>query len=319
MTSPAYVGIDIGKAELVVATATAILCKVPNDGEGHRRLVKRLLTLTKPTVVMESTGCYGREVALALAAATIPVAIVQPGRVRHFACSRGVLAKTDAIDARLIAQFGEANQPRCWTAPHAEITRLRALVDRRDQIIAQRQREQGHLESCADPIIAREIRRSIARLEKDEKTYDAKIARDLNEHEQLRRLSEALQGEAGVGLQTAAALLAYLPELGTLNRQQVAALVGLAPFNRDSGSAAGKRAIGGGRRRLRRALYMAAVSAGRFNTWIRPMYRRLLERGKLKKVALVACGRKLAIRLNSIAAKVLAELPPAPDTTIPAG
>lgn len=319
MTSPTYVGIDIGKAELVVATSASILCKAPNDGDGHRQLVKRLRALENPTVVVESTGCYGREIALALGAAGIPIAIVQPGRVRHFAKSRGVLAKTDSIDARLIAQFGEANRPRCWTAPQAEITRLRALVDRRDQIIAQRLQEQGHLESCPDQTIAREIRRKIARLKKDEQAYTDKIARVLSEDARLRRLSEALQAEEGVGLQTAAALLAYLPELGTLNRQQVAALVGLAPFNRDSGTAEGKRAISGGRRRLRRALYMAAITAARFNTWIGPMYRRLVERGKLKKVALVACGRKLAIRLNSIAAKVLAESATAPASATAAG
>jgi transposase len=200
MTSPIYVGIDIAKDELVVATTTSILCTVPNDGDGHRQIVKRLRGLENPTVVVESTGCYGRELALAVGAAGFPIAIVQPGRVRHFAKSRGILAKTDAIDARVIAQFGDANRPRCWTAPQAEVARLRALVDRRDQIIAQRLQEQGHLESCPDHAIAREIRRAIARLQKDEQAYTSRITALLNEHERLRRLSEALLAEAGVGV-----------------------------------------------------------------------------------------------------------------------
>jgi len=309
MTSSVYVGVDISKSELVVATAATVLCTLPNDRDGHRDLVKRLRKMEGATVVVESTGCYGRALATAIATSGITIAVVQPGLVRHFAKSRGILAKTDAIDAKVIAQFGESNKPRPWSLPAAETTRLRALVDRRDQIVELRKQEQNHLETCADSTIATSIRKSIARLAKLEKQLDAQLAAHLQEHEPLRRLSEALQGESGVGLQTAANLIAYMPELGSLNRQKVAAMVGFAPYNKDSGKQEGKRSIQGGRRRLRRALYMAAISASRFNPWISTIYQRLIQRGKPKKVALVACGRKLAIRLNSIAAGVLSTAP----------
>ncbi len=308
MTSSTYIGIDVAKAELVVATPTSFLCTVPNDDAGHGELVKRLRSIQVASVVLESTGVYGHKVAKALCQAGFPVAIVQPGRVRCFAKSCGVLAKTDAIDARMIAQFGESTRPRGCTMPEEQVTRLRALVDRRDQIIEQRKSEQNHLETCADPAIAKEVRRSIARLKKDEAAYTKRIGEHIASDDRMRRLSEALQTESGVALQTVASLLAYLPEIGSLNRQTIAALVGLAPYNRDSGEQRGKRSIYGGRRRLRKALYMAAISASRWNAWVSETYQRLLQRGKLKKVALVACGRKLAIRLNSIAAKVLKDI-----------
>jgi transposase len=307
MTAAQYIGIDIAKAELVVATSTTVLGSFANDRHGHGELVKRLGEMSVAGVVIESTGCYGRPVGLAVSAAGFPVAIVQPGRVRHFALSHGIRAKTDAIDARLIAQFGECYKPRAWAMPPEVLTRLRALVDRRDQIVESRKREQNYLESCADTGIAKELRSSIVGLEKQELAYTERIAHHIAEHDRLQRLSEALQAESGVGLQTVAVLLAYMPELGCLNRQQAAALVGFAPYNQDSGPRKGTRGIAGGRRRLRRALYMAAISASRWNAWIAPMYRRLRERGKHAKVALVACGRKLVIRLNSIAATTLAE------------
>ena len=307
MTQPTYIGIDVAKAELVVATPTTIIGNFPNDHDGHRALIKRLGTLDVQGIVLESTGCYSRAAAVALSEAGFSVAIVQPGRVRHFALSGGVRAKTDAIDARVIAQFGASHKPRVWTTPPAHTTRLRALVDRRDQIIEARKREENHLEACADAGIARELRRVITRLKKDEAAYGKKIAAQLAEHDELRQMSDALQAEAGVGMHTAAVLLSFMPELGRLNRQQVAALIGFAPYNRDSGDQQGKRAIYGGRRRLRRALSMAAISAARSSEWIKPIYQRLRERGKPAKVALVACGRKLAIRLNSIAGAALAQ------------
>lgn len=210
----------------------------------------------------------------------------------------------------MIARFGEERKPRPWTMPHAEIAHLRALVDRRDQIVEMRKAEQNRFEACVDPLMAKHVRRSITRLEKDERMLDAKIARHIAAHEPLRRVSDALQTECGVGPQTTAVLLGHLPELGHLNRQRVAALVGLAPRVHASGPRTGDIGIVGGRRRLRRALYMAAITATRCNQWIAPFYRHLRARGKPAKVALVACGRKLAIRLNTIAAKALADLQP---------
>jgi len=311
MTSPTYIGADVAKAEVVVATATAVLGTFTNDRGGHRALVDRLRGMTLAAVVIESTGCYHRELAIALSAAGLPVAIVQPGCVRHYAKGMGQLAKSDAIDARMIARFGAEREPRLWTMPQAETAHLRALVDRRDQVVEMRTSEQNRLEACADPFIARDLRRSIARLEKAVCALDATIAAHIAAHEPLKRVSEALQTEAGVGAQTAAVLLAHLPELGHINRQRVAALVGFAPYVHESGQRKGTVGIVGGRRRLRRALYMAAISAARWNHWIAPLYRRLRERGKPAKVALVACGRKLVIRLNTIAARTHANTQPA--------
>lgn len=308
MTTPGiYIGVDVAKAELVVATTKDIMCRLTNDPGGDAELVKRLSGMPLAAVVMESTGCYGQATVKSLVAAGIPVAVVQPGRVRHFAHSLGIHAKTDPIDARVIAQFGEATKPRIYTAPTQEVVHLRALVDRRDQIIELRKQEQNHLEAKPAAFIAKDLQASIKRLIKAEKAYTKQIADHIAKHDRLARLSEALQDESGVGLQTAATLLAHLPELGHLNRQQIAALGGLAPYDRSSGTHDGKRSIFGGRKRLRRALYLAAVTAGRCSTWLKDIYQKLLQRGKAKKVALIACARKLLIRLNTIAAKALSE------------
>lgn len=302
MTTASYVGIDVAKAELVVGTASRSIGRFANDRDGYRQLVQRLRGFEVAAVVLESTGRYGQDAALALMAAGFAVAIVPPGRVRHYAKSIGVHAKTDPIDAQVIARFAEAAKPRPLQPPRDQIVRLRAIVDRRDQVIEMRKREQNHLEACGDPSIAKELRRSIARLEALEGRYTKQIAQHLAADEDLARRSDALQAEAGVGLQTAATLLAHFPELGQLNRQRAAALAGLAPFNRDSGTRDGRRSIYGGRSRLRRALYMAAISASRWNPWVVDLYRRLRQRGKCAKVALIACARKLLVRLNTIAA-----------------
>jgi len=316
MTTPGtYIGVDIAKAELVVATPTTLLCRVANDRAGHAQLLQRLAGMAVKAVVLESTGSYGQALATALADAGVAVAVVQPGRVRSYAGSLGIRAKTDPIDAKVIARFGEAIEPRLFTPPAPEVLHLRALVDRRDQIIEQRKQEQNRLDVMSNPIIAKELRASVKRLRASEKTYTEHIAKHIAQHDQLRRLSAALQEEAGVGLQTAATLLAHLPELGTLNRQGIAALGGLAPYDQASGARDGRRAIYGGRRRLRRALYMAAITAGRCSPWLSDIYKKLIQRGKPAKVALIACARKLLIRLNSIAAKALQQTPKAPVMT----
>lgn len=308
MTTPGiYIGVDVAKAELVVATTTTLLCRVANDRAGHAQLLHRLAGLAVEAVVLESTGSYGQALVSALGDAGVAVAVVQPGRVRSYASSLGVRAKTDPIDAQVIARFGEATRPRLFTPPPPEVLHLRALVERRDQVIEQRKQEQNRLDVMSNPVIAKELRASVKRLRASELAYTKHIAKHIAAHETLRRLSEALQQEAGVGLQTAATLLAHLPELGTLNRQEIAALGGLAPYDQASGTRDGKRAIYGGRRRLRRALYMAAITAGRCSDWLGEVYRKLRERGKPAKVALIACARKLLVRLNSIAAKALRE------------
>lgn len=311
MTTSEYIGIDVSKAELAVATPTAFLGRYANDAKGHRDLAKRLESLQVATIVLESTGRYGQDVALNLVAAGFAVAVVQPGRVRHFAFSLGVRAKTDPIDAHVIARYGEATKPRPLSPVPAEVTRLRALVDRRDQVVGMRKQEANRLEACTDLVIAKELRASIARLKKSEASYARDITRHLAAHERLHRISQALQGEVGVATLTAATLIAYLPELGSVNRQQVAAVAGLAPYDHSSGPHEGKRAIAGGRRQLRRALYLSAITAARFNEWIRPIYLGLRQRGKCAKVAVIACARRLLVRLNSLAARALAQPLPA--------
>ncbi len=304
MTTPGiYVGIDVAKAELVVATTTAVICRVANDRSGYAELMRRLAKMTVEAVVLESTGCYGQGVVMALVESQVPVVVVQPGRVRYYARSLGIHAKTDPIDATVIAQFGQATRPRLFTPLSADVLHLRALVDRRDQLIELRIREENHLEAVTNPIITRDLRASIKRLLAAEKAYTRHIADHIAKHERLARLSAAFQDESGVGPQTAATLLAHLPELGTINRQQAAALGGLAPFDHASGTHDGKRAIYGGRKRVRRALYLAALTAGRCSDWLKGVYQALLQRGKPKKVAIIACARKLLVRLNTIAAK----------------
>lgn len=312
MTTPGtYIGVDVAKAELVVATATTLLCRVANDRAGHAQLLQRLGGMTVEAVVLESTGSYGQAFVAAAVEAGVAVAVVQPGRVRSYARSLGVRAKTDPIDAQVIARFGEATKPRLFTPPASDVLHLRALVERRDQIIEQRKQDQNRLEVMSNPIIAKELRASVKRLRTSEKAYTRHIADHIAKHEHLSRLSAALQNEAGVGLQTAATLLAHMPELGTLSRQESAALGGVAPYDQASGSRDGKRAISGGRRRLRRALFMAAVTAARCSPWLSDIYRNLIQRGKPAKVALIACARKLLVRLNTIA-KALRRLPENP-------
>jgi transposase len=315
MTTPGtYIGVDVAKAELVVATTTTLLCRVANDRAGHAQLLQRLSGMAVEAVIVESTGSYGQALTAALGDAGIAVAVVQPGRVRSYASSLGVRAKTDPIDAQVIARFGEATKPRLFTPPPPEVLHLRALVERRDQIIEQRKQEQNRLEVQPNPVIAKELRASVKRLRASEQTYTKHIAQHIAKHEALSHLSAALQQEAGVGLQTAATLLAHLPELGTLNRQEVAALSGVAPYDQASGSRDGKRAIAGGRRRLRRALYMAAITAGRCSPWLSEIYQKLIKRGKPAKVAIIACARKLLVRLNTIA-KALRQTPESPVMT----
>lgn len=304
MTTPGcYIGIDVAKATLAVDTATQSLGEVTNTPAGFKKLLTRLAPLSVACVVMEATGIYGQAVATALMQAGYSVAVVQPGCVRHFARSQNILAKTDAIDARLIARYGEVHKPRVLQKPSVSCVRLRALIDRREQIIHARVSEQNHREACQDADIRKELTATIQRLRKQERRYDKKIGALMAADQQLTKKRQCLESEMGVGTQTASVLLAHLPELGTVNRQQIAALVGLAPYNRDSGTMRGKRAIAGGRRRLRKALFLAAMTAVRWNEWLKEVYVKLLKRGKCKMVAIIACARKLIIRLNALMAE----------------
>jgi transposase len=299
-TSGVYIGIDVSKATLEVGSCERRLFQAANTDQGHQEVIRRLRSLSVALVAIESTGIYGQELARTLIAAGLPVAVVQPGRVRYFARSLQILAKTDAIDAVVIACFAAATKPRHYTPPSAPLARLRAVCDRRDQLIEDRVREENRLEACTDQDIATHLRASITALNQAVEKLDATIRDLIAADPLLKSRNDLLQNETGVGPQTAAVLIAQLPELGTVNRQQIGALAGLVPYDRSSGNQDGQRHIYGGRARVREALYMATMAACRWNTHIAGFYQSLIKRGKANKVARIACARKLLVRLNSL-------------------
>jgi transposase len=307
MTTAIYIGIDVAKATLEVGSTRKRLFQVANSTDGHRTLIERLRGLSIAGITIESTGIYGRQCLRALVEAGLPVALVQPGRVRHFARGLGLLAKTDEIDAVVIARFGEAVKPRRYQSPTVAQDQLRAWSDRRSQLVEDRVREENRLEACTDPVVAKALKASIRRLAAAEIAMDRRIAHAIAADDALRAKNAVVRNEAGIGPQTAAVLLSQLPELGLVNRQQISALAGLAPYDQSSGQWQGRRAIYGGRASVRCALYMAALTAVRWNDHIKAIYLRLVERGKDKKLALIACARKLLVRLNSLMAASIAE------------
>jgi transposase len=298
--NPSYLGIDTGKKHLHLGTPDTCIAVFDNNPKGRQQLIQRLQTLTPQLIAIEASGGYERSVVHAMQDAQLPVAVVAPGCVRHFAQSAKVLAKTDAIDARVIAQYARAHRPKPTDKTPESARKLRALRDRREQLVQDRVREDNRLEACADPTIAKQLRASIKRLNREADKIDHRIAEHIRRDQQLNAKAQAITQVKGVGEQTAATLLACLPELGTLNRQQAAALVGVAPHPRESGNHKGKRRIFGGRAAVRKALYMAAKSAARFCPVISVFYQRLREAGKPYNVALIACARKILIHLNTI-------------------
>lgn len=298
-----YLGIDTGKKHLHLGTPDKCLAVFDNNPQGHQQLIELLLTLTPELIAIEASGGYERRVVDAMHNAEsggLPVAVVAPGCVRHFAKSAKILAKTDAIDARVIAQYARAHRPEPTAQTPQSTRKLRALRDRREQLIEDRVREENRLEACADHVISKQLHTSIKRLNRQADKIDQQIAEHIRRDEQLKDKANAMTQLKGVGEQTAATLLAGLPELGALNRQQAAALVGVAPHPRQSGNYKGKRRIYGGRAAVRKALYMAAKSAARFCPVISVFYQRLRTAGKPYNVALIACARKILIRLNTI-------------------
>jgi transposase len=273
--------------------------QVPNDPAGADALAGRLGALGPALVVLEATGGLERLAAAALAAAGLPVAVVNPRQVRDFARAVGQLAKTDALDAQLLARFGEAVRPPPRPLPDAEQQALTALLARRRQVVtmltAERQRR-----DVARPPVRERVQAHVAWLEGELAALDADLGRALRASPVWRAKEDLLRSVPGVGPVVATTLLAELPELGTLDRKRIAALVGLAPLACDSGTQRGKRVVWGGRGRVRTALYMAALAGIRFNPVVRAFYRRLLAAGKPKKVALTACSHKLLLILNAI-------------------
>ena len=282
-----YVGIDVSKARLDVAVRpSGEGWQITHDTHGIATLVERLQALAPVLVVLEATG--GMELPLAgeLAAGGLPVVVVNPRQVRDFAKATGKLAKTDSIDAHVLAHFAGAVQPALRPLPDASAQELRALSVRRRQVIEMLTAEKNRW-GMARPSVRPGIKDHITWLERTLAGLDEDLGRALRESPVWREKEELLRSVPGVGPVLSFTLLAELPELGTLGRRQVAALVGIAPLNRDSGTLRGKRTIWGGRASVRAALYMAALAATRFNPLIRAFYQRLCSTGKAKKVALI--------------------------------
>src|SRR5712671_712483 len=293
-----FVGIDVAKVALDVFIGSAGgAFSVANDEVGIRELLRQM----KPAdfVIVEATGGLETPVASALAAVGIAVAIVNPRQVRDFARATGRLAKTDRLDAEVLARFGEAVRPeaRPLTGEHAQA--LEALVTRRRQLVEMLTAEKNR-RARAPKVLHRSIDEHIRWLEKRLAGFDDELAEMIRDTPLWRERDELLRSVPGVGKVLSSTLLAHLPELGALNRKQIAALAGLAPFNRDSGNMRGSRCIWGGRAQVRRVLYMAVVAAVRSNPVIKNFYAQLRARGKYPKSALTACMRKLLVILNAM-------------------
>jgi len=295
-----HVGIDVSKASLDVGVhQTGAFCSLRNNPAGIRSLVARLRRLQPQLVLLEASGGYERRLLDALAAAGLPAALVNPRQLRDFARATGILAKTDKIDALVLARFAATVRPELRRLSDARERDLSALQARRRQLIEMLTAEKNRLEK-ASPRVAREIRGHIRHLDRRLEALDKELQDLVRSSPDWRLKAHLLRSVPGIGPVLAGTILADLPELGTLNRKQIAALVGVAPLNRDSGVLRGKRSVWGGRSHVRAALYMNALVASRFNPIIKVFYQRLCALGKPKKVALVACMRKLLTILNSM-------------------
>ena len=297
--TPVFVGIDVSKAQLDVAMRPEGRFAVVNDEQGRAQLRERLQAVAPTLVVLEATGGVELPLTSALVLVGLPVVVVNPRQVRDFAKATGQLAKTDAIDAHVLARFAEVIRPELRPLPDEQTQALAALVTRRQQLIEMLTAEKNRLMS-ARPTIRKNLRAHIAWLERALQQADTDLAEAIRQSPVWREKEALLRSVPGIGPVLTTTLLANLPELGTLTQKQIAALVGVAPLNRDSGTLRGRRTVWGGRARVRTALYMAAIVAARFNPVICAFNQRLLAAGKAKKVALVACMRKLLTIVNAM-------------------
>jgi transposase len=301
MSAPRFVGIDVSGDHLDVAERPdGRPRRHPNSPEGIAALLAELAAEPPRLVLLEATGGLERPAVAALAAAGLPVRVVDPARVRHFARAAGRMAKTDALDAAVLAHYAEAIRPEARALPDEATQQLRAPLDRRQQVLAMRTAEGNRLKQRPTAAVRADLEAHLAYLADQLARLDAQVAEAVAAHEPWRLKDEVLRSVPGVGPQTARTLLGALPELGRLTGKQVAALAGLAPRARDSGTTRGARTIGGGRSAVRTALYMAAPSAVRHNPALRAFYRRLRAAGKPAKAALVAAARKLLTILNAM-------------------
>jgi len=295
-----YCGIDVSKAHLDIGMRPGNdTWSVTNDADGITALVEQLTQRPELLVVMEATGGLELPVATALTAAGVALVIINPRQVRQFAKALGQLAKTDRIDALLLARFGEAMQPEIRPLKDAQTEALSALLSRRRQVVEMLVAEQNRLH-MAHPQVRKDLKAHIHWLQKRLHDVDTDLQQWLQDSSLWRVNDDILRSTPGVGPTLSLTLLAELPELGRLNRKQIAAMVGVAPINRDSGAYRGQRRVWGGRRQVRSVLYMATLAAIRCNPVIKVFYQRLLQAGKKPKVAIVACMRKLLTILNAM-------------------
>jgi transposase len=294
-----FVGIDISKAQLDLALRPEGQFSAPNNEAGFAQVLERLNAVHPTLVVLEATGGVESPLTAVLAAAGVPVVVVNPRQVRDFAKATGRLAKTDALDAQTLAHFAEVMRPEPRPLPDEQTQALAAILTRRRQLVEMLTAEKNRLGMAGKPV-RKSLRTHIAWLERELSHTDRGLAQAIRESPVWREKEALLRSAPGVGPVVTTTLLATLPELGTLPGKQIAALVGVAPLNRDSGTLRGKRTVWGGRAQIRAVLYMAALVAARFNPVIRAFYQRLRAAGKTKKVGLTACMRKLLIILNAM-------------------
>lgn len=299
MNADGYVGIDVSATMLDVAVHDGAVTQVRNDEAGIAQLVGQLQAQAPALIVLEATGVYHRSLTTALVTVGLAVAVVNPRQVRDFARSTGQLAKTDRLDARMLARFAAVVRPTPRPLASAATVELAALVERRRQLVEMLTAEKNRLGVAAAPVRA-SIRQVIRALEQALAQANDEIDRWIRDSPVWRAQEDLLRSVPGVGPQTARLLIATLPELGRLTRREIAALVGVAPLACDSGVHRGRRRCWGGRSQIRAVLYMAAVTATRCNPIIRSCYRRLRDAGKTAKVALVACMRRLITILNAM-------------------
>jgi transposase len=296
-----WVGVDVSKATLdVYLSRPEQVLSFANDPTGIQALITTLQEANPTLVVLEATGGLERALVAELLVAKLPVAVVNPRQVRRFAEALGYLAKTDRLDARVLAHFAAAIQPPARDLPDAETLALADQLARRRQLVEMLTMEKNRLQQAQNAAVRRDIQTHIDWLQQRLETTESRLRKAVEASPAWQAKADLLREVKGLGEVSILTLLASLPELGTLNRKQIAALVGLAPLNRDSGTLRGRRSVWGGRAEVRQALYMATLSGVRYNPILKAFYTRLREAGKTAKVALVACMRKLLTIINAM-------------------
>jgi transposase len=301
MPAKIFVGLDVSKDHLDVAVRpTNRHFVVSNNDQGFRQLIRHLTPLHPQVIVLEASGGYEAEVLAALHEARLPAALIKPQAARQFAAASGKLAKTDKIDAQVLAHFAEAVNPQPQPLPDPALAELKGALQRRAQVVKMIGQEENRLEKTRTSSARRHIKEHLDWLQDSLANLNRELQDLILKSPAWQEQDRLLRSVPGIGPTISQALMARLPELGTLSGNKLAALVGVAPFNRDSGRSRGKRQIRGGRSYLRRLLFIGAVVASRCNPVIKAFYQRLLAAGKPKKLALIACTRKLVIILNAM-------------------